>query len=188
MANYRILNKITFTGILSTFFLLFLTVASYAEIGIETSIQPSRIRLGDTARLTIIVSGAGDSVRPPQLPKLANFTTYSQGHSQEITFINGRMSSRSVFSFALIPNLAGKHVLGQIDIPIGNKVYKTGVLELEVTQNGSPAPSIPIRSPKIFSPAKKRAKEIIEPFNIQKTLFNINDFCGVTKRPGSVLI
>jgi hypothetical protein len=115
-------------------YLLYSLQPLFADVGIEATLQPTRISVGQPATLTITVSGANDKVSPPELPKLPNFRSYSQGRSQEITIINGKMDSRNVFSYVLIPTLSGKHVLGQLDVRIGSKVYKTGVLEIEVDE------------------------------------------------------
>ena len=135
---------------------LVLTLAvspAWAEIGIEATINPSRVVVGQTMTLTVVVNGAS-SVQPPVLPKWPNFRSYSQGHSQEIQFVNGVMSSRSVFSYALLPQLPGKHVLGQLELEIDGKPYKTGVLEVEVLDANdsssigrSPVTSAPVAAP-----------------------------------------
>src|SRR5687768_5230337 len=118
--------------------------AAFAEVGIEASVNPSKGRIGEPMTLTIIVNGATNGLRTPQLPKLANFRSYARGHSQEMSFVNGVMSSRSVFSYVLVPTVPGKHVLGQIDVPIGERVFKTGVLEVEVVDPASqPAAQAP---------------------------------------------
>ena len=122
-------------------FLFSSAIPALAEIGIEANVNPSRGSVGEPMTLTIIVNGASSGVRTPQLPKLANFRSYPRGSSQEMSFINGVMSSRSVFSYVLVPTIPGKHVLGQIDVAINERVYKTGVIEVEVSDPASqPAP------------------------------------------------
>lgn len=107
-----------------------------ADIGIETSINPSRGTVGEPLTLSIVVNGSS-SVKPPRLPNFANFRSYSQGHSQEISFVNGKMSARTVFSYVLIPTTAGKHVLGQLELDIDGRPYKTGMLEVDVEDVGA---------------------------------------------------
>jgi len=139
--------------ILSAAFLLCAS-SVWAEIGIEATISPSRVVIGEPLTLTVTVNGATSGVKPPKLPALANFHSYSQGHSQEISFINGKMSSRNVFSFVLLPSVAGKHVIGQLEIEIDGKIFKTGVLEVEVVDsNSSSGPSAPIAN--LGSPRSK---------------------------------
>ena len=121
-------------------FLFGLTSFASAEVDIETSIQPSRVSVGEPLELTIVISGAGTGIRPPKIPEYEHFRSYSQGHSEEISFVNGRMSSKSVFSFVLIPNTPGRYVLDRIEVVIGNKRYKTGALEVDVLQSTAQTP------------------------------------------------
>ncbi len=115
-----------------------LSVLAYADAGIniEASINPARLSVGESAQLSIVVTGAGSGLQTPQLPKLDNFQFYSQSHSEELSFVNGQRTSRSIFTFILIPNTAGKHVINQIQVPINGRIYKTGVLEVEVLDGG----------------------------------------------------
>lgn len=113
---------------------ILLSTLAYAQAGIniEASINPARLSVGESAKLSIVVTGAGSGLQTPQLPQLDNFQFYSQSHSEELSFVNGKRTSRSIFTFILIPNTSGKQVIDQIQVPINGRIYKTGVLEVEV--------------------------------------------------------
>jgi len=113
-------------------FLFLGTVPVWSDVGIEATVNPSLAFVGQPMTLTITVNGAASVVRTPRLPNFENFRSYSQGHSQEISNWNGVISTRNVFNYVLVPTVAGKHVLGQIEVEIGGRIYKTGVLEVQV--------------------------------------------------------
>jgi len=60
-----------------------------AEVNIEASIRPAQVAVGEPFQLTVVVSGAGTGIKQPKLPDFEYFRSYSQGHSEEISFVNG---------------------------------------------------------------------------------------------------
>jgi len=115
-------------------FLNLLTLSAWAEVNIEASVKPSRVAIGEPFELSIIVSGGGGAVKQPTIPQYEHFRSYSQGHSEEISFINGKMTSRSVFTFVLIPSTSGKFILDHVQVPVGGRIYITGGLEIDVVE------------------------------------------------------
>ncbi len=112
---------------------------AFAEVSIETSVSRSRLAVGEELTLDIIVSNATGSISQPTLPPMDGFSSYSQGHSQEISIINGRSSSQSIFSYVLIANSIGKKTIGPFEIKIGDKVFKVAPVQVEVTSD-NPSP------------------------------------------------
>ena len=68
-------------------FLFAASVAS-AEVSIETSVSRSQIPIGEQLVLDIIVSNANGRIEQPRINSIEGFTSYSQGHSQELSIIN----------------------------------------------------------------------------------------------------
>lgn len=128
--------KIIFSSII--LFLLSWT-AAFAEVSIETSVSRSQLAVGEELTLDIIVSNADGSISQPTLPPIQGFSSYSQGHSQEISIINGKSSSQSIYSYVLIANEVGKKIIGPFEIKIGNKVFKVAPVEVEVTSDNPSA-------------------------------------------------
>jgi len=118
-----------------------------ADVQIEASVSRASAAIGEEIVLDFIVTNASGSVSKPVFPPLDGFTSYSQGHSQEIAFVNGRMSSKSIYSYVLIPNAVGKKNLGPFEITIAGVVYKVAPIEINVTQQ----PTFP--SGRVSSPA-----------------------------------
>lgn len=114
-------------------FLALLPAASArAEINIEASLNPAKVAVGEPVELMIAITGASGSVQAPKLPELKGFRSYSQGHSEEFSFANGKSSSRTVFTFVLVPAEEGVFTIDAIDVPIDGKTFKTGNLKVEV--------------------------------------------------------
>ena len=113
--------------------------AAWAEsnLSIETSVSRSRVEIGGQVTMDLVVSNASGKIESPELGSIDGFTTYSQGHSQEISVINGRMSSRSVFSYVLVANAVGKKKIGPFHVQIDGKDYKVAPVEVEVV-SGAP--------------------------------------------------
>ena len=105
---------------------------AHAEVNIEASVNPAKVAVGDPVELMIAVTGASGGIKAPKLPELKGFRSYSQGHSEEFSFVNGKSSSRSVFTYVLVPDEEGVFVIEAIEVPINGKTFKTGNLKIEV--------------------------------------------------------
>ncbi len=129
-------ERMLFCLFLSLFFLLsspfYLLTQAYAEVAIETSVSSAQVAIGEELTLDIIISNADGEIERPTISSVEGFSSYSQGHSQEISIINGRSSSRSIFSYVLIANSLGKKSIGPFDVVIGGKKFKIGAVEVEV--------------------------------------------------------
>lgn len=126
------------SSLILIFLSLFISSSAFAEVSIETSVSRSQLAVGEELTLEIIIANADGSISQPKLPSIDGFSSYSQGHSQEISIINGRSSSQSIYSYVLIANAAGKKTIGPFEIQIGGKIFKVAPVEVEVT-SGSPS-------------------------------------------------
>ena len=147
MENFNLCHSCLFRAscfVLRALSLLFISFAigtvAFAEVAIETSVSRSALPVGEQLILDIIVSDADGRIEQPKITSIDGFTSYSQGRSQELTIINGKSSSRSIFSYVLVANSAGEKTIGPIQIVIGGKEYKVAPIKVAVTQNGSGPP------------------------------------------------
>ena len=130
--------------------ILFFMPNANAEVSIETSVSRSQVAVGEELTLDIIISNADGSISQPTLSTIDGFSSYSQGHSQEISIINGRSSSQSIFSYVLIANSVGKKTIGPFEIKIGGKVYKIAAVQVDVVSD-NPSPMMGQRQTQIPS-------------------------------------
>jgi len=115
--------------------------SAYAEVTIETSVSRSRVAVGEELTLDIIVNNANNTISKPIFSSIQGFSSYSQGHSQEISIVNGRSSSRSIFSYVLIANSPGKKTIGPFQLKVGDKFYKVAPVDVEVMPDAGGAQS-----------------------------------------------
>lgn len=107
--------------------------ASFADVAIETSVSRSRLAVGEELTLDIIITNAQGDISRPTINSIDGFSSYSQGRSQEISIINGRTTSRNIFTYILIANATGKKMIGPFEVNIGGRNYKIAAVEVEVT-------------------------------------------------------
>ena len=63
-------------------FFSFFTGLASAEVTIETSVNRSRIPVGDELTLDIVVNNADGQILRPTISSIEGFSAYSQGHSR----------------------------------------------------------------------------------------------------------
>ena len=106
---------------------------------ISAEVDKTSVSLNDTLMLTVTVSGSGADMPEPQLPSLPNFNVYSSGQSNNISIINGRVSSSLVYSFNLTPRFVGKATIKPISLRVGGQTYTTEPIEVTVVPANRPS-------------------------------------------------
>lgn len=145
-------------GSLAVILLCLFSASAFAEVAIETSLSRSTVAVGEEVVLDFIVTNADGPISRPTFPPLDGFTSYSQGHSQEINIVNGRTSSKSIFSYVLIPNSAGHKQIGPFEITINGKVFKVAPVDIDVTQTGlyqAPVPTQTLQQAPVSAPSAR---------------------------------
>ncbi|MBI4432698.1 MAG: protein BatD [Candidatus Omnitrophica bacterium] len=123
-----------------------------ADVAIETSVSRSRVSVGEEVTLDIIILNASDKISRPTIASIEGFTSYSQGHSQEITIVNGETSSKSVFSYVLIANSPGEKTIGPFEIHIGDRTYKAAPVKVDVTTSAASPRLVPVSQTPVSAP------------------------------------
>ncbi|MBI3316168.1 MAG: BatD family protein, partial [Candidatus Omnitrophica bacterium] len=134
------------------FLMLFMPLAGWAEVAIETSVDRARVAVGEELTLDIIITNAEGPISKPVISQIEGFASYSQGHSQELTIVNGKSSSRSIFSYVLMANSVGKKTIGPFEISIGGKLFKVGAVQVEVVPDGSNFPASAVSQGPVTAP------------------------------------
>ena len=122
---------------ISTVVFLFFSLPAFADVAIETSISRSKLPVGEQLVLDIVISNADGRIEQPSIGSIDGFISYSQGHSQEISIINGNSSSRNIYSYVLVANSTGEKTIGPFRVVIGGKEYTIAPVKVEVTQTGT---------------------------------------------------
>ena len=119
--------------------LLFSCAGWAQEITVSASVDKNTVPLNNQVTLQIAVAGNISDVSEPQLPSMPNFTVYSSGRSQNISIINGQVSSSVLFTYALVPRFVGKSTIGPVEIRQAGKSYKTAPIEIQVVRPMQPS-------------------------------------------------
>lgn len=142
-------------GSVLIFALVLLCTAARADVSIETAVSRSRLPVGEQLVLDIIISDANGRIEQPRISSIEGFTSYSQGHSQELSIINGQSSSRSIYSYVLVANSTGEKIIGPFQVVIGGREYKVAPVKVEVTQSAPAQPSAPWSQGPVAAPSPR---------------------------------
>ena len=122
-------------------------IAGAQSISISASVDRSRISINEHIVLKVKVSGNVQNLPEPKLPPLQGFSAQYSGRSQNVSMVNGQVSSSIDFNYILSPNAAGKQQIGPVTLNYNGQSYRTAPIEVEVTQGGVQQPAQPGASP-----------------------------------------
>lgn len=168
-----------------------LGISAHADLAINAEVDKTSVALNDQIVLAITVSGPNASLPDPQMPPLPNFSVYSSGRNQSISFVNGSVASSVVHTYVLVPHFVGKGTIDPISITVSGKTVKTDPIEIVVQPPGkggapqsSPSakkaaaqPSGGSRGPDVFVTAEVDKKK---PFVNEQIILTIKFYTGIS--------
>lgn len=112
-------------------FLLCATHLVQAQVKFEAKVSKDKLGVNERLRVDFEMNEDGDNFRPPSFD---GFTVVG-GPNQAVSnsWINGKRTYSKTYSYFLQPQSRGKHTIGQAEITIDDKVYKTTPVAVEVT-------------------------------------------------------
>ncbi len=112
-------------------FLLCASGIIQAQVRFEAKVSREKLGINERLRVDFEMNEDGDNFNPPSFE---NFTVVG-GPNQKIStsFINGKMEYSKTYSFYLQPKKKGNLTIGQAEIIIDDKTYKTSPLKVEIT-------------------------------------------------------
>jgi hypothetical protein len=137
------------TPILLSIILLLWTLPSWAGNSITATVDKTNVSLGGYFTLTLTVESDAQIVPEPALPALDAFDAYSSGQSQNITWVNGRMSSSVSYTYVLSPKNEGQFTIGPATVRSGGQTFSSAPIVVTVTPaRTAPQPQAPSAAPK----------------------------------------
>ncbi len=112
--------------------LILICYYNFAEITITATVDKNVISLDEQINLQVTVSGNVTTLPNPKLPDLSDFQVYSSGRSQNISIINGQITSSIVFNYVLSPRKVGEFTINPITIEYQGKIYQTQPIQIKV--------------------------------------------------------
>jgi hypothetical protein len=131
------INKYIFTFLLTGLF----GSSVFGEVYLRASVDKDSVSINDSLVLSVEVSGSETGIEKPKLPSLPNFNIYSSGRTQNVSIINGKVSSSISYKYTLAPRFTGKATIGAITLTHKGKTYSTSPIEVTVVSAGNPPPT-----------------------------------------------
>ena len=128
---------------LNLFFLpvfLFGSVLAATAASFTASLDRDTITLGEQATLSLAIEGSqSPHVPTPGVPGLEITQT---GTSQNVSFVNGAMSSTFTITFSVAARQPGEFTIPSLTAEVNGQSFATEPLKLTVRKASAPAPAI----------------------------------------------
>ena len=113
------------------------------DVRVVASVSPSAVAAGESAELVVRVEGAMRGVDAPELPAIDGLAFHAAGTSQNMQWVNGRMSASIEYSFLVVADRPGTYRIEPIRVRVGDRDYTAAPVTLEVTaaRRAVPAPA-----------------------------------------------
>ena len=164
-------------------------LAQQPGLSITAEVDRSAAALNEQIVLSVTVTGNRTDLPDPELPSMPNMTVYSSGRSQNISFVNGQVSSSIVYTYVLVPRFVGKSVIGPVGVTVGGQRYETRPIPLQVTrpnEQGEASPTTPPRqtsaSGRLSRPAVAGAPDVFVTATVDKPKAYVNEQVTLTVR------
>jgi len=111
-----------------------------AEPRITASIDPTEVTAGESAELTITITGVQSAPMLP-IPPVAGLTIASRGQSMNVQIVNGRTDSSVTQTHQVTPARAGRFVIPALTVEIDGKTLRTRPVRLAARPRGAAPPA-----------------------------------------------
>jgi len=151
-----------------------------AAVTVSAEINRARVSANDQLVLSVTISGDQASLPAPQLPPIQGFSLYESGRSQNLSFINGKMTASIIYTYVLAPRSTGKFKIPPIHAPGAERA--TDPIDIEVLNEQSPqavpAPTNPARA----APRAARSPDVFITASLDKTRVFVNQQATLSVR------
>jgi hypothetical protein len=112
-------------------FFLAISTLSFAQVKFEANVSKNRLGINERLRVDFEMNQDGDNFKPPSF----NGFTVVGGPNQSVSnsWINGKRTYSKTYTYFLAPQGRGKFSIGQAEITVEGKTYKTSPVQVEVT-------------------------------------------------------
>jgi len=118
------------------FGLLVGTAVRAAEV--EAQLERDSVAVGDGVILTVRISGG--RAEQPQIPAVENLVVQPRGRSQQVQFINGKLTTSATFNYVVGSNTPGDYQIPAFEITVDDEKFLTQPLNLKVIADASNTP------------------------------------------------
>ena len=86
----------------------------------------------DPLLLTVRVEGSRSA--QPRLPELPDFEVRSRGKTEQMSFVNGQLSSSVSYEFVLMPKRVGTFEIGAVSIEVDDQIYSSRPFSVRIVE------------------------------------------------------
>ena len=134
--------------------------AAHAATNVTLTIDKMNVSVGERVSVTIEVASDEETIGEPRFPDIDAFDVYSSGRTQNIQWVNGKMSVSISYNYLMSARDEGEYVIGPATVKVGDKDYQTGFYKIRVsparTRPQTPQPSAPPASMPSVKPTGER--------------------------------
>jgi hypothetical protein len=129
--------------------------------------------------LEVDVSGTSSNLPNPDIPQLPDFNIYSSGRSQNVSIINGQVSSSISFKYVIVPKKILKTTIPPITLTYNGKLYQTQRIPIEVVQSAPASSQPPPAQQNSYTdsqiPEQQAGSDIFVTADVDKKLAYVNE-------------
>lgn len=116
-----------------------LCARALADVSVSASADKNQVALNDSVRVLVTVAGDAANLPSPQMPDLSAFSVYSSGRAQNVSFVNGQVSSSINYTYMLAPKSLGRFTIGPFTVTHDGKTAQSSPISIEVVAAGQPS-------------------------------------------------
>ncbi|PID75242.1 MAG: hypothetical protein CSB23_04465 [Deltaproteobacteria bacterium] len=105
---------------------------SLAAPRVEAVLDQKSFALGEFARLSIVVSGGQNDLQLEE-PEIENVRLHPRGRTNQISSINGRVSSSLTYNYLVEALAPGRYTIPPFTLHLGAKTLQTAEIDFQVT-------------------------------------------------------
>ena len=111
------------------------------ELAVRAYLDQTVIGLNQQFTLQVEMSGKEiNAASTPQLPKMDDFAAYlGSGSSQNIQFVNGKMSVSKTISYYFQATAVGRFRIGPVTVKADGETYQTDPIDVEIQKMAAPS-------------------------------------------------
>ncbi|HEX9750814.1 MAG TPA: BatD family protein [candidate division Zixibacteria bacterium] len=111
--------------------------AARADIRFTASVDTDSIPRDGVVHFTLTLQAPEQSLPNPTLPDLGAFEVFSSGRAQNVSYVDGRVTTSIAYNYALVPRGPGNYTIGEAKVTIDGKEYTTQPIAIVVTKEGA---------------------------------------------------
>jgi len=119
--------------------LLLAAAAAAADLQVSASVDRTQVVVGEPFRLTIVAAGAASDIPDPRMPQVSGIEIYGAGRAQNVSIVNGQVSSSVTFQFQVVARRPGRLVVPSAAFVVGGRTFATDPIEVTAANAASSA-------------------------------------------------